>query len=184
MAGKNGGKELRKEPLHKTDTRGHERQGGRGVDVGWWVVGRGEGRVKLGMRSQNQGVEGRWREEERRRGDGRVEARGPGPRVTGGTSAFAHWPWVPTPSPPNLIVRYLRVQEGTARRWQCVITLAPVAASAYGAAVGHLLFPTSRPQLALPFCWAPVQKQQTMRLSGCRREQAEDPTRLDFGFKL
>lgn len=159
MAGKNGGKELRKAPLHKTDTRGHERQGGRGVDVGWWVVGRGEGRVKLGMRSQNQGVEGRWREEERRRGDGRVEARGPGPRVTGGTSAFAHWPWVPTPSPPNLIVRYLRVQEGTARRWQCVITLAPVAASAYGAAVGHLLFPTSRPQLALPFCWAPVQKQ-------------------------
>lgn len=115
--------------------------------------------MKLGMRSQNQGVEGRWREEERRRGDGRVEARGPGPRVTGGTSAFAHWPWVPTPSPPNLIVRYLRVQEGTARRWQCVITLAPVAASAYGAAVGHLLFPTSQPQLALPFCWAPVQKQ-------------------------
>jgi len=46
--------------------------------VKWTWGGQREGRAKLGMRSQNQGVEGRWREEERRRGDGRVKARGPG----------------------------------------------------------------------------------------------------------
>lgn len=151
---------------------------GRGVVGGGQRRGEGEVGDEVAKPRRGREMEGRGAKERRR------EGRSQRARAQGGTSAFAHWPWVPTPSPPNLIVRYLRVQEGTARRWQCVITLAPVAASAYGAAVGHLLFPTSRPQLALPFCWAPVQKQQTMRLSGCRREQAEDHTRLDFGFNL
>jgi hypothetical protein len=49
--------------------------------VVWTWGGQREGEGEVGDEVAKPGVEGRWREEERKRGDGRVEARGPGSRA-------------------------------------------------------------------------------------------------------